>query len=264
MDEYANLNKPLWNALSKSHVQSTFYNLGQFKKTGNSLPTIDQNLLGEIKGKKILHLQCHLGLESISMARMGAEVTGLDFSEEAIKSARALNKEMGTSVNFICDNVYNTLNHSVSGKYDIVYTSYGIVPWLHDLTQWASIIKTCMKESGQFILVEFHPHIFTIDDHGKLSDHWGSKLAPDTYDMDKSYTGDKLDKNYKEFNWNHSLSQIINPLIKNGLTLTDIRDYNFSPYNCFEDMIIVGDNQFRMKIFENINIPYVFSTVFAR
>lgn len=92
--DYIDINRSAWDARIETHLQSNFYDLGCFKQGKNSIPDLDKSLLGNVRGKKVLHLQCHFGMDTISLARMGAEATGIDFSEIGIKAAKTLNEEM--------------------------------------------------------------------------------------------------------------------------------------------------------------------------
>ncbi len=264
MESYPKINLPLWNALAKVHVDSNFYDVDTFIKNGNSLPLLDQQLLGNVNGKSILHLQCHLGLESISLAKLGARVTAIDFSSSAIAIARDLNMKMGTEVSFIEDNVYNLSDYSFLNQFDIIYTSYGVIPWLPDLDRWGQLIHGCLKKLGKFILIEFHPQIFSLDDLGSIDTDYGSKIEPAIFEMDKSYTGDALAKSYCEYNWNHSTSQVITALIGSQLTLAHFMEYDYSPYACFNDMIERNDGQYQLRKFEKIKFPHLFSLIFEK
>ena len=264
MDMYPKKNLPLRNALAKVHVDSDFYAVASFIQNGNSLPLLDQKLLGDVKSKKILHLQCHLGLESISLAKLGAQVTAVDFSSSAITIARDLNTKMGTDVTFIEDDVYNLLDYALLNQFDIVYASYGVITWLPDLARWAELIYRSLKKSGKFILIEFHPQIFTLDDQGNIEADYGSKIEPDVYQMQKSYTGDPLDKAYSEYNWNHSTSQVISALLSSQLTLTHFEEYEYSPYDCFNNLVQRKDGHYQLKKFEQTKFPHLFSIIFEK
>ena len=122
--KYFDANKDLWNKRTVIHKNSSFYDLPSFLKGKNSLNEIEQRELGNIEGKTILHLQCHFGMDSLSMARMGAKVTGVDFSDTAIEEAQKLNDQLGLNANFISSNVYD-LGTALSDQFDIVFTSYG-------------------------------------------------------------------------------------------------------------------------------------------
>src|SRR5436189_4993553 len=130
--DYVELNRRAWNMRTTYHVQSSFYHVKEFTKGESSLNAIELALLGDIKGKSILHLQCHFGQDSLSLARMGAKVTGVDLSDKSIEKAKELNKQLDLDADFICCNIYDLPNH-LTKEFDIVFTSYGTIGWLPDL-----------------------------------------------------------------------------------------------------------------------------------
>ncbi len=131
--KYFEANKELWNKRTAIHKDSSFYNLPGFKAGENVLTPIELKEVGDVKNKKMLHLQCHFGMDSLNWARLGADVTGVDLSDEAINQANQLNDELRMNAKFICCNVYDLKEH-LNEKFDIVFTSYGTIGWLPDLT----------------------------------------------------------------------------------------------------------------------------------
>lgn len=125
---------------------------------------IELDLLGDVKGKSILHLQCHFGQDTISLSRLGAEVTGIDLSAKAIDRARKIGEQTKSNTKFICCDIYDLPNY-LENQFDIVFTSYGVIGWLPDLDKWAKIISKYLKPNGQFIFVEFHPVVWMFDDN---------------------------------------------------------------------------------------------------
>ncbi|MEO6834111.1 MAG: class I SAM-dependent methyltransferase, partial [Chitinophagaceae bacterium] len=160
--DYLKINKNLWNTRVNSHVDSAFYQLAKWKNGRTSLTEIELALLGDLRNKKVLHLQCHFGQDTLSLARMGALPTGLDFSEKAIKKAQELTEELQLDATFICGNVYDT-RKLYEGFADIIFTSYGVIGWLPELNTWAQNIADCLKPGGRLVFVEFHPFIWTFD-----------------------------------------------------------------------------------------------------
>jgi len=130
-NNYIEVNRNSWNNRTESHLKSEFYDLEGFLNGKNSLNEIELNLLGDIKGKTILHLQCHFGQDTISLSRLGAEVTGIDLSDKAIESAKQIAKNTTSNVKFICCDIYDLPNH-LKEKFDVVFTSYGTIGWLPD------------------------------------------------------------------------------------------------------------------------------------
>ena len=149
-DNYIEINRESWNNKTETHLKSEFYDLDNFIKGKTSLNSIELDLLGDVKGKTILHLQCHFGQDSISLSRLGAEVTGIDLSDKAIQSAKQIAKDTNSKANFICCNIYDLPNH-LDKQFDIVYTSYGTIGWLPDLDKWARIVSQYVKPNGQFV-----------------------------------------------------------------------------------------------------------------
>ena len=154
--QFFEANKELWNQRTMVHKDSSFYDVPAFINGKSSLNKIELDDLGDVTGKKILHLQCHFGMDTLSLARMGAKVTGVDLSDTAIAEARKLNEQLGLDVEFICCNVYNLKDH-LKEQFDIVFTSYGVIGWLPDLNKWAEIISHYTKPGGFFYMGEFHP-----------------------------------------------------------------------------------------------------------
>ncbi|MGD8307202.1 MAG: class I SAM-dependent methyltransferase, partial [Ignavibacteria bacterium] len=148
-------NRKAWNNKTPYHLKSTLYDLEGFKKGNTSLKFIELAELGNVINKSMLHLQCHFGQDSLSWQRLGAQVTGIDFSEEAINTAKSLNEELNLNAKFICSNIYDLEKH-LDEKFDIVFTSYGTIGWLPDLNEWGRLVSHYLKSGGVFYIVEFH------------------------------------------------------------------------------------------------------------
>ena len=254
---YFKANKELWNKRVGIHVNSEFYDVASFKAGKTSLNEIELDALGDVKGKSLLHLQCHFGMDTISWARKGANVTGIDFSEEAIKIAKDLATQTKVNANFICSDVYE-LPKKLDQQFDIVFTSYGVIGWLPDLDKWATVINYFLKPGGTFFIAEFHPVLWMMDDdftHLKYSyfnDEVIETISQGTY-------GDKnADISSTEFGWNHSLDEVFGSLLKNNLQIIEFREFSYSPYNCFNNTLIGSDGMYRIKGFEN-KLPMMYS-----
>ena len=262
---YFEANKLLWNQRTMIHKDSDFYDLEGFKKGGSSLKEIELAEVGHVNGKKMLHLQCHFGMDTLSWSRLGAKVTGVDFSEEAIETARKLNEELKLGADFICCNVYDldpesTQNpiKSSGSTYDIVFTSYGVIGWLPDLEKWAAIIAHNLKRGGFFYMAEFHPVIWMFDDEFRYIQYAYNNAGIIETDSTGTYTDRNADINTKEYSWNHSISEVLNALIKHGLEIDFFNEYSFSPYNCFSNTIADGKGNYLIKGLEN-KIPMMYS-----
>jgi SAM-dependent methyltransferase len=255
-------NKRLWNEKTTVHVDSDFYANDAFKKGASSLNPPEIEALGNISGKKVLHLQCHFGQDTISLARMGAEATGADLSDEAVRQANALAKELQADARFICSNVL-TLSEVLADSFDIVFTSYGTIGWLPDLDIWAGQIDHFLKPGGKFIIVDFHPFIWTLDDRFQQFHYPYFNREVIEEDTEGTYTDPKSEIGGKSYSWNHPLSDVFGSLSSRGLTLSSFKEYDFSSYNCFPDLEEIGPKQFRFK-HHGDRIPYMYCMVWSK
>ena len=179
---YYQNNQNAWNQKTAIHQKSDFYNLPAFKNGKSSLMKTELEELGDVKGKSILHLQCHFGMDSLSWARRGAQVTGVDFSTEAIALARSLNDELGLDARFIRSNIYD-LPNVLEGEFDIVFTSYGVLCWLGDLPAWAALVSRYLKSGGTFYMVEFHPAAMMFEfESGKMGIEYSYFFEPQPFE----------------------------------------------------------------------------------
>jgi 2-polyprenyl-3-methyl-5-hydroxy-6-metoxy-1,4-benzoquinol methylase len=260
--QFVDTNKKSWDAKVDIHVASEFYNNEAFVKGETSLKEIELELLGDVRGLKILHLQCHFGQDSISLSRMGAEVTGVDFSPKAIETAKELAMKTGQNTQFICTNVYN-LPEMLNEKFDLVFTSYGTIGWLPDLSRWANVISHFLKPNGKFVFVEFHPAVWMFDDDF-------SKVAYNYFNTEpifESETGSYADRHAglqcEYVMWNHGLAEVLGSLLDENLLLRKFQEYDFSPYNCFKHTVQTGHSRFQIEHLKNF-IPMVYSLVMER
>ncbi|MBA4154395.1 bifunctional 2-polyprenyl-6-hydroxyphenol methylase/3-demethylubiquinol 3-O-methyltransferase UbiG [Flavobacterium sp.] len=255
--DYININKETWNKKTAVHVASDFYNNEAFLNGKSSLNSFEIDLLGDVSHKKILHLQCHFGQDTLSLARLGAKVTGIDFSDQAIEKAKEYSKQLDLDASFICCDVYDTPNH-LDEKFDIVFTSYGTIGWLPDMDKWAAIVSHFLKPSGTFVFVEFHPFIWMFDNDFKEVFYNYFKSEPIIEEEMGTYADKKASLIQKTVSWNHSLSEVVNALIQNGLSIHSLNEYDYSPYNCLNGMEEFETGKFRIKIFEN-KVPLIYS-----
>lgn len=258
-DNYIDINRQSWNNRTDAHLKSDFYDLEGFLSGNSSLNTIELELLGDVEGKTILHLQCHFGQDTIALSRLGAEVTGVDLSDKAIASAKQIAQDTNSTARFICCDIYDLPNH-LDKQFDIVFTSYGTIGWLPDLDKWAKIISRFLKPNGQLVFVEFHPVVWMFDDNfEKIGYNYFNSGA--IVESESGTYADKSAEISQEYvMWNHSLSEVMNSLIKNGLEINSLDEFDYSPYNCFNKTIQIAPKQFRIEHLEN-KIPMVYSVV---
>lgn len=256
--DYFEINKELWNKKTPIHLESEFYDNTSFIEGRSSLNQVELDLLGDIKNKSILHLQCHFGQDSISLSRLGANVTGVDLSDKSILTAKELAIKTNQDVTFVNCNVYDIDKH-LTEQYDIIYTSYGTIGWLPDLDIYFDLIQKFLKSDGQFIIVEFHPFVWMWDDKFKNIEHSYFNIKPIIEESDTTYTdGDKHAKT-TEVSWNHNFGEIFKALKNNDLQVTDFREYNYSPYDCFNNTIKT-EKGYQIKDWEE-KAPLLYSLV---
>lgn len=229
-------NRAVWDQRVAFHLSSDFYDVPGFKAGRNSLNSIELDLLGKLKDLSVLHLQCHFGQDSISLSRMGAEVTGIDFSPNAIAVARALAEELGTSTRFVCCDVYDLPQH-LHGHFDIVFTSYGTIGWLPNPAPWAKIVAHFLKPGGRFVMADFHPVLWMFDDTFRTLHYSYFNAGPITELSQGSYADPDAVLQTTTTGWNHSMSELLECLLSNNLQLKHFLEFDYSPYNCFPGML---------------------------
>ena len=177
---------------------------------------------GDVSGKSMLHLQCHFGLDSMGWARLGAKVTGVDFSDKSIALAQEINAELGLDCEFVQSDIME-LPDNLSGQFDIVFTSYGVLMWLPDIKRWGEVVAQYLKPGGTFYIIEYHPFAMVFDNDSekpelKAAYPYFHSPEPIRFEADGSYAQpDAKFEGSEQFEWAHSLGDIVNALIEQGL-----------------------------------------------
>lgn len=233
--EYMEANRKLWDTLTPVNADSRMYDMEGFLQGKCTLLPIEVEEVGDVTGKRLLHLQCQFGQDTLSWARRGAVVTGIDFSEEAITLAKSLAAELEIPADFIECNLYD-VPQFVNEKFDIVFTSAGVLCWLPDLFKWAEIVSYFLKPGGVFYIREFHPTAGIFDDENEdktatvLRYPYARTVKPLKFDFTGSYADPNADINCTSYEWMFSFADVINPLIKAGLQIEFLHEFNFSTY----------------------------------
>ena len=256
-NNYIDINRALWNERTIHHIKSDFYDMEGFLAGKSSLKDIELSLLGDIKGKTLLHLQCHFGQDTLSLARMGAKVTGVDLSDKAIDTANELAAQLQQDARFIRSDIYDLPNVH-NEQYDIVFTSYGTIGWLPDIRRWAGVVSKFLKPGGQFVFAEFHPAVWMFDNDFKEVFYSYFNVEPIIEEETGTYANKNASLETKTITWNHPTSEVLNALIQSGLEINSFNEYDYSPYNCFNETEEFEPGKFRIKHLQN-KIPMVFS-----
>lgn len=256
------VNRALWNARTRHHVGSKFYDVEGFLNGANSLGAHELELLGEVRGKELLHLQCHFGQDTLSLARMGARVTGLDLSDQAIGEARKLALRAGLQAEFIEANVLEP-QPALDGRFDLVFTSYGVLGWLPELGTWARNIARYLKPGGRLVLVEFHPAVWMFDNEFTrvAYSYFNRERIEET--EEGTYADTAASIALPAHTWNHSLAASITALLEAGLRIDGFQELDGSPHDCFQGTVKGEDGLYRIQGMEG-KLPMVFSVVATR
>ena len=237
LDDYLKANLASWDEAVGLHVDSRMYDVAGFKAGKTSLHQIEIDELGAqvSESTRLLHLQCHFGLDTLSWARQGATVTGVDFSGEGIAAARSLAEDLGLSqrATFVQSDLYS-LPDVLSGEFDVVFTSWGVLIWLGDLERWAQIVARYLKPGGTFYIAEFHPYAFLLADDStpdslRIGYPYFMYGEPQRFDEPGDYADPEArTQNTVTFEWNHGFAEIIDPLLRNGLRLDFLHEFPYT------------------------------------
>ena len=250
-------NKTTWGLLAKKHYEHCKKAL---QENRSSLGSIIENELGDISGKSIIHLQCNTGADTILLARKGAAVTGVDFVPENIYYARKMSQELGIqNADFIESDIMK-LKEEHNKKYDMVFTTEGVLCWLPDLNKWAETIRSLLNENGVVYVLDSHP-FYMVFDHEKLIDNKLEIRYP--YFIRETEHGDTLGGWFSEpikgdtYEWNYKVSDLINTLAKAGLTIEFFNEYDTLFFDA-GGMENNGNGQYHFPFFDK-KIPFIFS-----
>ncbi|HTS79017.1 MAG TPA: class I SAM-dependent methyltransferase [Myxococcaceae bacterium] len=259
--EWFALNRASWNARTPVHLGSRFYRLDAFKAGQTSLRPIELEQVGDVRGRSLLHLQCHFGQDTLSWARLGARVTGLDLSDVAIASARALAAELAIPARFVEGNVYDAPALLGGERFDLVFSSYGVVGWLPRLQPWARAIAACLAPGGAFHLIEFHPVVWIWDDACEHVAHpYDAPDDPIVSEQTGTYADPSAPLCLRDVGFNHGLGSVVSALLGEGLVLERLTELDWSPYDIFPDTEEFAPGRFRMRRFGR-KLPLVYGLV---
>lgn len=222
-EDYVESNRRLWNEWTKIHETSAFYDLKSFVDGSRPMRLRDFEIaeVGDVSGKDLLHVQCHFGIDTLSWARLGARVTGADFSEEAIALARRVAEETELDATFVHSNIFE-LPEVLERDFDIVYTSRGVLGWLPDMTAWAEVVTHFIRPGGVFYIHEAHPVMMALDEESeeiRFGYPYFTTEEPLAFPGGASYADPTVpvETDAVEYGWNHSLGEIVTALAQAGL-----------------------------------------------
>jgi 2-polyprenyl-3-methyl-5-hydroxy-6-metoxy-1,4-benzoquinol methylase len=249
--EFDRVNKQYWDQLVELHSEGDVYSVETFLGGECILDPLVRTEIGDVAGKSIVHLQCHFGLDTLSLARLGARVTGVDFSPKGIATARRLSADSGVPGTFVESRIEEA-PAKISERFDMAYVTWGALNWLPDLKPWAETIATLLKPGGFLYLAEFHPLAQAIDMNetgagGKLAIAYPmiGKAVARQWTSDTDYADEKtrlpIDKTWE---WNHGLGEVFSSLLGAGLRIDYFREHPFLAWRSFPAMVAIDDRFF--------------------
>ncbi|WP_073252810.1 methyltransferase domain-containing protein [Cryptosporangium aurantiacum] len=255
MDDYRELNRASWDDRAAAHAASQDYAVDRFRVDPTFLSSVvqfDVPRLGDIAGLDGLHLQCHIGTDTLSLARLGARMTGLDFSGESLAQARELAAETGARIEYVQSDVYEAAETLGAERFDLVYTGVGALCWLPDVRRWAGVVARLLRPGGRLFMREGHPVLWALDDARTdeklvLEYPYFERDEPLVWHDEGSYVQtDTQFTNNKVHNWNHGLGEVVTALLDQGLTLTQLVEHDSVPWEPFPGRMEPVDGGFRL------------------
>jgi SAM-dependent methyltransferase len=239
MRDYIEVNRANWDERAAAHAASPDYAVERFVSDASFLSSVvsfDRPRLGDLTGTRGVHLQCHIGTDTISLARLGARMTGLDFSPASLDQARNLARRTGTSVDFVEADVYSALEVLERGSFDLVYTGVGALCWLPDVTRWAVVVAGLLRPGGRLFIREGHPMLFSLDethlDRLVVDYPYFQLEEPLVFEDGGTYV--ETDAEFSStvtHEWNHGLGETITAVMEAGMDLTGFVEHDSVPWN---------------------------------
>jgi SAM-dependent methyltransferase len=258
--DHLEVNRANWDERVEIHAEynEDFYDIDAFLAGASTLREIETGELGDVAGRSLIHLMCHFGLDTLSWARLGARVTGIDFSRKAVALATDLAERAGIEARFIECDVHDAPEEA-GQRFDIVFASYGVLCWLPEMKRFMAAAARLLNPGGLFLLVDGHPFfdVFEHEDHLEVRYPYFHSAKPEVCDIDTSYVNKERKLTHsKAFEWTHDVADIVNAVLSNGLELLSFKEYPFTFYQRFPGM--VRDREGRW-ILEGCSLPLLFS-----
>jgi SAM-dependent methyltransferase len=245
VDQYRRANLANWDDRVAAHVGSREYGIERFNDPDfiSHGVRFDRPRLGEVAGLTGIHLQCHIGTDTISLARLGAHMTGLDFAPNAIAAARTLAQAARADVTFVEADVYAAADTLPGASFDLVYTGIGALCWLPDIEGWAAVVAALLRPGGRLFIRDVHPMLMALSDvrdDGLLVVEYPYFERPDPMTWDDGMTYVETDvviEHQRTYEWNHSIAEIVTALFGAGLQLTALAEHDSAPWPTFPGQV---------------------------
>ena len=249
--DYAEINRLNWDERAPAHAASPGYHVARFLEDPAFLSYVvqfDAPRLGDIAGLRGVHLQCHIGTDTISLARLGARMTGLDFSPAALAEGRRIAALVGAEVDFVEAAVYDAVSALGAGRFDLVYTGGGALGWLPDIRRWAATVADLLRPGGRLFIREAHPMMWSLeeertDDLLVVDYPYFETPEPLVFEDDGTYVEtDMVFVNNTTHSWNHGLGETVGAVLEAGLELTALEEHRSVPWEGLPGHMVRDDH----------------------
>ncbi|MFD2422102.1 class I SAM-dependent methyltransferase [Amycolatopsis pigmentata] len=243
MEDYVAVNKARWDERAPVHAASDEYEFDRFVDDPRHLSRVvrfDQPRLGDLTGLRGVHLQCHIGTDTLSLARLGATMSGLDFSSESLVQARRLAEASGADIDYVEASVYDAVEALGGESFDLVYTGVGALCWLPDVARWARVVAGLLRPGGRLFIREGHPVLWALDQQLCLTYPYFEHAEPLVFDDPSTYvTTDVPLEHGLSHTWNHGIGEIITGVLDAGLRLTAFVEHDSVHWNALPGQMVV-------------------------
>ncbi len=255
VEDYRQLNRDMWDERAPAHAASPDYQVERFVDDPEHLSDVvrfDRRLLGDVSGLRGVHLQCHIGTDTLSLARLGATMSGLDFSGASLEQARALAARCQTDIDFQEADVYAAVEVFGRERFDFVYTGVGALCWLPDVGRWAEVVAGLLRPGGRLLIRDSHPMLYSLDDardDGLLVVHhpYFQYAEPLIWDEDETYVQTEVVfRHTRAAEWTHGLGEIVTALLDADLVLTGLTEHDSVPWRALPQMVSEGGGEWQL------------------
>lgn len=265
------INRRHWDERAPAHAASPGYGVDRFVTDPTFLSrvvTFDLPRIGDLHGLRGVHLQCHIGTDTISLARLGARMTGLDLSPASLEQARRIAAAAGAAVDFVESDVYGAADVLAAGEFDLVFTGVGALCWLPDIARWARVVNALLRPGGRLFLREGHPMLWAVDD--RQSDRivvdfpYFETADPIVWDEPGTYVDTEVEFVHTvTHSWNHGLGEVVTALLDEGMTLTQLIEHDSLPWDGLPGQMVRGeDEEWRLRVRpERLALSYTLQAV---